>query len=181
MDEVLEMLDRTAKRIQKTLEDNKEKAVKKATGYDKILHSKEASKDQKIEALIHERGWGFWAVEHCDEHQFIGFVGLHMPQYDLPVTPCVEIGWRLAKEYWGRGYATEAAHASLEVAFEQLNLPEVYSFASVANKKSQAVMQRIGMSNTMNNFEHPMIPEGHYLREHVLYKINQKSWLENQP
>lgn len=135
---------------------------------------------QKMEALIRERGWGFWAVEKCDDRQFIGFVGLHIPNYDLPVTPCVEIGWRLAKKYWGRGYATEAARASLDVAFEKLNLTEVYSFASVGNKKSQAVMQRIGMTNTMNNFEHPMMPEGHPLREHVLYKIDRQTWLKKQ-
>ncbi|WP_455207895.1 GNAT family N-acetyltransferase [Kaarinaea lacus] len=131
---------------------------------------------QKFESLIDARGWGFWAVEKTDDQQFIGFVGLHEPAYDLPVTPCVEIGWRLGKEYWGNGYATEAAIACLEIAFKRLHIPEVYSFTPVSNKKSQAVMERIGMVNTNKNFEHPMIPENHPLREHYLYKADRESW-----
>lgn len=130
----------------------------------------------KIRALISERSWGFWAVETIQENIFIGFVGLHKPTYDLPVTPCVEVGWRLGKEYWGNGYATEAARESLRFAFEELVLDEVYSFASVSNKKSRSVMARLNMSNTGNNFEHPIIPEGHALREHVLYKITKEQW-----
>lgn len=151
------------------------------TYYPKILSAEESTAmAQKMESLISERGWGFWAVERRDKNQFMGFVGLHKPTYDLPVTPCVEIGWRLAKEYWGHGYATEAANASLQVAFEQLNLSEVYAFASVANKKSQAVMQRIGMLDTLQNFEHPIIPENHPLREHVLYRIDQQTWINKK-
>lgn len=134
---------------------------------------------QKFETLIANRGWGFWAVEKTEDNLFIGFVGLHEPTYVLPVTPCVEIGWRLGKEHWGCGYASEAAKASLVVAFQELNLPEVYSFTSVSNKKSEAVMERLGMSNTNSNFEHPMIPEGNSLQEHILYKINRQSWSEN--
>ncbi len=127
----------------------------------------------KISALISEKGWGLWAVELLDTKQFIGFVGLHEPTHDLPCTPCVEVGWRLAKEYWGKGYATEAARAALNFAFEVLKLEQVYSFTSVGNEKSEAVMRRLNMVNTHNNFEHPMIPEGHELREHVLYKIEK--------
>jgi RimJ/RimL family protein N-acetyltransferase len=151
------------------------------TYFPKILSAEESTAmAQKMESLISERGWGFWAVERRGENQFIGFVGLHKPIYELPVTPCVEIGWRLAKEYWGYGYATEAANASLQVAFEQLNLSEVFAFTPVANKKSQAVMQRIGMLDMMRNFEHPMIPENHPLREHVLYKIDQQTWFSKK-
>lgn len=134
----------------------------------------------RIESLFTAKGWGFWAVEHINDQRFIGFVGLHEPNYKLPVTPCVEIGWRLAKEYWGYGYATEAASACLAVAFETLDLPQVYSFASVTNKKSQAVMQRLGMVNTQINFEHPMIPDNHPLREHVLYKIDKQEWISKK-
>jgi len=125
----------------------------------------------KISGLINENGWGFWAVEIRAQQPFIGFVGLHQPSYKLPVTPCVEIGWRLAKAYWGNGYATEAAQCALTFAFEQLHLDEVFSFASLANTKSEAVMQRIGMVNTHKNFNHPMIPTDHPLAEHVLYRI----------
>jgi RimJ/RimL family protein N-acetyltransferase len=108
----------------------------------------------------------------------MGFVGLNEPTYELPVTPCVEIGWKLAKKYWGCGYVSEAAKASLAVAFEKLDLPEVYSFTSALNKKSQAVMERIGMINMNTNFDHPMIPKGSPLREHVLYRIDKEDWVE---
>lgn len=134
---------------------------------------------ERFEALLAFKGWGFWVVERLDEKKFMGFVGLNEPTYDLPVTPCVEIGWKLAKEYWGYGYASEAAKASLAVAFEKLDLPEVYSFTSVLNKKSQAVMERIGMINMNENFDHPMMPKGSPLREHVLYRIDEKGWMEN--
>jgi len=130
----------------------------------------------RIKGFITERSWGFWAVETINENEFIGFVGLHKPTYDLPITPCVEVGWRLSKPYWGKGYATEAAKESLRFAFEDLNLKAVYSFASVSNKRSISVMDRLNMVNTGNNFEHPIIPEGHSLREHVLYKITKKQW-----
>ncbi|KHD08019.1 GCN5 family acetyltransferase [Candidatus Thiomargarita nelsonii] len=135
----------------------------------------------KFESLISERSWGFWAVELIDENKFIGFVGLHKPTYELPVTPCIEIGWRLAKEYWGKGYATEAARVALKFAFEELGLNEVYSFTSVSNKKSWSVMVRLGMQNTGANFEHPIIPESHPLREHVLYKITKAQWKNTVP
>lgn len=133
---------------------------------------------QKFRSLIEERGWGFWAVERLEDEAFLGFVGLHEPEYDLPVTPCVEIGWRLGRKYWGNGYATEGAKASLGVAFNELNLLEVYSFTPITNRKSQAVMERIGMKNTNNNFEHPMIPENHPLREHYLYKLVRENFME---
>ena len=145
--------------------------------YPSVLNEEESNDmARRFEALIAHRGWGFWVVERLDEKKFMGFVGLHEPTYDLPVTPCVEIGWRLAKIYWGQGYATEAAKASLDIAFEKLNLPEVYSFASVLNKKSQAVMERLGMIKMNKNFGHPMIPEDSPLREHVLYTMTREDW-----
>ena len=148
--------------------------------YPSILSTEESNvMAQKIESLLSKRGWGFWAVESISEKTFMGFVGLHEPTYDLPVTPCVEVGWRLAKEYWGKGYATEAAKASLDFAFKKLNLSEVYSFASVSNRKSWAVMERLKMVNTKENFEHPDIPKNNLLREHVLYKITKQEWVAN--
>jgi len=131
---------------------------------------------QRIESLIAEQGWGFWAVEKRGDNRFIGFVGLNRPDYPLPVKSCVEIGWRLAKDQWGNGYATEAANAALTVAFEKLNLPEVYAFTTLANVKSQSVMQRLGMVDTGNNFAHPLVPADHPLQEHVLYKIDRQTW-----
>ncbi len=134
----------------------------------------------RIEKLIREKGWGFWAVESRDEGTFIGFTGLHQPEYDLPFNPCVEIGWRLAKKYWGRGYATEAGHAALNFAFDTLSLSEVCSFATRHNIKSQAVMERLGLKNTHSNFDHPHIPADSPLREHVLFKIDRQVWLHNK-
>ena len=133
----------------------------------------------KLDSLISNRGWGFWAVELKSTKQFIGFVGLHIPEVVLPFTPCTEIGWRLAKEHWGNGYATEAANAALKYAFETLQVNEVVSFTSLQNVKSKSVMDRLNMVNTMQNFEHPSIPKGHKLREHVLFKITKSQWINN--
>lgn len=133
---------------------------------------------EKCKSLIATRGWGFWAVETLLDKSFIGFVGLHEPGYQMPVMPCVEIGWRLAREYWGKGYATEAARASLDFAFRELKLREVYSFTSVTNTRSRAVMERLAMLDTMANFNHPMIPANSPLREHVMYKTDRRRWLQ---
>jgi len=130
----------------------------------------------KLKELIAEKSWGFWAVETKDENEFIGFVGLHKPTYDLPVTPCVEIGWRLGKKHWGKGYASEAAQEALRFAFEGLHLKEIYSFTSVINNQSWAVMERVGMKNEENNFEHPIVEKNSVLSEHVLYKMTDVQW-----
>lgn len=130
----------------------------------------------KLQALISERGWGLWATEEKASARFIGFVGLHEPSPELFFSPCVEIGWRLAKDFWGKGYATEAAKAVLRLTFEQLRMKEIYSFTSIHNLKSIAVMERLHMTNTGQNFQHPKIEEGHWLREHVLYKLTREEW-----
>lgn len=149
--------------------------------YPNVLTTEESNTmANKIAELIAINGWGFWAVELIHQKSFIGFVGLNQPVYELPVSPCVEIGWRLASDYWGRGYATEAAEACLDLAFDQLGLNQVFSFASVGNLKSRAVMQRLNMLDTKSNFDHPMIPAKHSLREHVLYMINKRSWYEHK-
>lgn len=120
---------------------------------------------------LEERGWGFWAVEERHSRQFIGFIGLHTPSLDFPFSPCVEVGWRLARSWWGQGLATEGARAALDFAFQSLDLDEVVSFTSVHNQRSQAVMQRLGMQRAELTFEHPQIPQGHWLREHCLYRL----------
>lgn len=135
---------------------------------------------KRISDLISKQGWGMWAVALKQNNQFIGFVGLHKPDYDLPINPCIEIGWRLAKNYWGNGYATEAANAALKFAFEILHLSEVVSFASVNNKKSIAVMKKLNMHNTLQNFDHPNMELFDELREHVLYKITKTQWKNNK-
>ena len=121
-------------------------------------------------------GWGFWAVELREDNTFIGFVGLNEPHYELPVKPCVEIGWRLSNDHWGKGYATEAATASMDFAFKTLKLDQIYSFTSLPNTPSRAVMERLGMTNMKSNFNHPMIPKTHKLSEHFLFKIDKDVW-----
>ncbi len=130
-----------------------------------------------IRARIARRGWGPWAVEIPGAAPFIGFVGLNVPGYTIPASPCVEIAWRLAAEHWGKGYASEAAHAALRVAFEVLDLAEVVAFTAVGNLRSRAVMERLGMRNSEENFEHPNLEPGHALREHVLYRMSRERWL----
>ena len=125
----------------------------------------------KCSQLIKDKGWGFWAVSLKETDTFIGMVGLNEAHADMPFAPTVEIAWRLHKDYWGQGYATEAARASLNFAFDTLGFDEVVAFTAVINKHSQLIMQRIGMSNTQQNFYHPMLDSNHRLAEHVLYKI----------
>jgi RimJ/RimL family protein N-acetyltransferase len=122
--------------------------------------------------LIEQRGWGFWAAEEQATGDFIGFIGLHAPAAELPCSPCVEVGWRLMKTHWGMGLATEGAAASLQYAFQQLNLPEVVSFTSIHNLKSEAVMQRLGMQRDTSTFAHPSMPRHHWLSEHCLYRLS---------
>ena len=116
-----------------------------------------------------ERGWSNWAVELRASGEFIGFTGLTVPWRPLPFSPCVEIGWRLASRHWHRGYATEGAKACLEVGFERLGLQEIVSFTALGNRPSRAVMERIGMTDTGRDFDHPALPEGSPLRRHCLY------------
>lgn len=135
----------------------------------------------RCQSLIAERGWGFWAIETKDMKEFIGFVGLHIPAPELPFSPCVEIGWRLAFQHWGKGFATEAARSALRVGFEVLGLPEIVSFASVGNLRSRAVMERLGMQEVAGTFEHPCVPEGSALRQHSLYRLPCAQWAESAP
>jgi RimJ/RimL family protein N-acetyltransferase len=129
--------------------------------------------------LISERGWGFWAVEVMGGEKFIGFVGLHIPNPELPFSPCVEIGWRLAFTHWGKGYAPEAARAALQFGFAVLNLPEIVSFTAICNDRSRSVMTKLRMREDPETFEHPALPLGHPLREHCLYRLSKKDWLHN--
>ncbi len=125
---------------------------------------------------IAAHGWGLWAVEVVGGPEFVGFVGLARPAFTAHFTPAVEVGWRLAREHWGNGYATEAAIASLRFGFEQLGLPEIVSFTSAVNRRSQAVMARIGMGRDQaDDFAHPQLPSGP-LRPHVLYRASRDSW-----
>jgi RimJ/RimL family protein N-acetyltransferase len=125
---------------------------------------------------IEKYGWGFWALELRETEEFLGFVGMKNVTEDLPFAPAVEIGWRLAFPYWGKGYASEAAKASLDVAFNTLNLSEVVSFTPLQNLRSQRVMERLGMRRDSLVFEHPQVPTESPLLKHCLYRINADEW-----
>ena len=126
----------------------------------------------RFESFIETKGWGFWAVERKADGRFIGFVGLNVPDYPLPFSPCTEVGWRLAADCWGRGYATEAAREALRIGFEVLGLTEVVAFTAVMNRRSRAVMERLGMAQS-GFFEHPSVPAGSSLKEHCLYRLRR--------
>jgi RimJ/RimL family protein N-acetyltransferase len=129
---------------------------------------------------IEAEGWGLWAVEVVGGASFIGFVGLARPSFEADFTPAVEVGWRLAREHWGQGYATEAARATVAYGFEELALNEIVSFTSPLNEPSRRVMERLGMSHDpADDFEHPRVPAGHPLRLHVLYRLSRAAWQEN--
>jgi [ribosomal protein S5]-alanine N-acetyltransferase len=123
-------------------------------------------------AHIDQYGYGFFAVERKDNGQFIGFTGLSHPRFEASFTPCVEIGWRLRKANWGRGFATEAAKACLEFGFDSIWLDEIYAFTSVHNKRSEQVMIKARMVK-QGEFEHPLIQDEHFLKPHLLYKISR--------
>ena len=127
----------------------------------------------KFQHLILDHGWGFWAVELKATGQFIGFTGLNIQPEQFIFSPCVEIGWRFAKQYWHQGYATEAANACLKFAFETLQLKEVVSFTAVHNTASEHVMQRLGMQ-AMFEFNHPALTQESPLSRHILYKISNE-------
>ncbi len=134
----------------------------------------------RIRVAFAERGWGLWAAERRDTGAFIGFIGLTPVPAALPLPPGVEIGWRLAAAHWKQGFATEGASAALRIAFERLRLPEVVSFTAVGNAASRAVMQRIGLVDTGERFEHPNVPAETGLREQCLYRIAHAQWLDRE-
>lgn len=126
----------------------------------------------RIRARLHENGWGFWAVEELDGVPFIGFVGLALQSFQAHFTPAIEVGWRLSRGSWGRGYAPEAARAALGVAFGRLGFEEVVSMTTVQNLRSRRVMEKLGMHrDAADDFEHPALADGHPLRPHVLYRL----------
>jgi len=128
---------------------------------------------------VHDaEGIGLLAVERRDDGAFLGFVGLAAPSFEADFTPCVEVGWRLAVDAWGHGYATEAARVALAFGFDERGLDEILSWTVPANVRSRAVMERIGMTrDPADDFDHPNIAVGSPLRRHVLYRLSRERWL----
>lgn len=122
-----------------------------------------------IQSEIQQCGYGLYAVELKENKEFIGFIGFHKATFEADFTPCIEIGWRLKQEAWGKGYATEGATACLQYGFNELGFKEVYSFTADINKPSQKVMKKIGMC-FVKSFNHPKVQKDSPLYKHVLYK-----------
>jgi RimJ/RimL family protein N-acetyltransferase len=128
----------------------------------------------RIEAHFEQHGFGLWAVEIPGLAPFAGFIGLAIPRFEAAFTPCIEVGWRLAADYWNRGYSTEGARAALAFGFEWLQAEEIVSFTVPANVRSRRVMEKLGMSHSpRDDFDHPLLAEGHPLRWHVLYRLRR--------
>jgi RimJ/RimL family protein N-acetyltransferase len=126
-----------------------------------------------IEAHLDRHGFGLWAVEVPSVAPFEGVIGLCVPPFETHFTPFVEIGWRLSGEHWDRGYATEGAQAALRFGFETLELEQIVAFTVPGNLRSRRVMEKVGMAyNPADDFDHPLLSEGHPLRRHVLYRVN---------
>jgi ribosomal-protein-alanine N-acetyltransferase len=144
----------------------------------------------RIERHFERHGFGLFAAELLANRAFLGFIGLSVPAFDAPVMPApgstrtglrpwggVEIGWRLSAEFWGRGLATEGARALVRHAFEELGLDGLVSFTVPENLRSRRVMEKLGMArNPAEDFDHPLLPEGHPLRRHVLYRLDRAQW-----
>jgi RimJ/RimL family protein N-acetyltransferase len=140
-------------------------------------YQESADSMEHIRDHFQRRGFGLWAVEVIGGAPFIGFIGLSVPSFDAPFMPCVELGYRLAFEYWGHGYASEGSRAAIAFGFAALGLPEIVAMTAVGNKRSQGVMERLGMRrNPADDFDHPNIVDGHQLRRHVLYRLTVREW-----
>ncbi|MET0338771.1 MAG: GNAT family N-acetyltransferase [Caulobacter sp.] len=137
-----------------------------------------AESDAVVDRMVNhqaEHDFCFLALERKADGAFLGFTGMMTLKPENPLQPGVEIGWRLARQAWGAGYASEAALAAIAHGFDVLGLKQIVSFTATENLRSQAVMQRIGMTRRADlDFDHPAVPEGHRLRPHVVYAIEPR-------
>jgi len=146
-----------------------------------LSHEESDATVTRIEAHFEQHGFGLWAVEIPDVAPFAGFIGLCVPRFEALFMPTVEIGWRLAADYWSRGYATEGARAALAFGFESLGLAEIVSFTVPANLRSRRVMEKLGMiHDPRDDFDHPLLPTGHGLSRHVLYRATRPSHIATE-
>jgi RimJ/RimL family protein N-acetyltransferase len=136
----------------------------------------------RIEAHWEQHGWGLWAVEVPGVAPFVGYVGLWPADY--VADGMVEVGWRLASEHWGHGYATEAANEALRFGFTEVGLDEIVSFTVPQNARSLRVMERIDLArDPSGDFDHPRVDAAAYpeLVRHVFYRLSREAWLAGQP
>lgn len=141
--------------------------------------------DQESLALLEQttahwvrHGFGRFACILKETGTFIGYVGLVVPTFNTHFTPCIGIEWRFAFDYWGKGYALEAAQLVLAYAFTQLDLSEINAWTVPSNIRSINLIKKLDMHHdSKDDFEHPKLPEGHKLRYHILYRLTKKEWL----
>ena len=127
---------------------------------------------ERMRRKIDEQGWGWWAVDFDGE--LAGLTGLSVPRFDAPFMPCTEIAWRLRRKFWGRGLATLAARQAIAYGFKTLQLPEIVSFTARINQPSWKLMERLGFTrDEAGEFDHPLLPAGHPLQRHVLYRLKR--------
>jgi RimJ/RimL family protein N-acetyltransferase len=133
----------------------------------------------RMRELLERDGFGWWALEVKGGAPFIGVIALQMVPFEVPFTPAMEVGWRLAFEHWDNGYATEGAQAALRFGFEVLDQEQIVAMTAAINLQSQHVMERLGMTrDPIDDFDHPRLPDGHPLRRHVLYRLKRVSAAE---
>lgn len=131
----------------------------------------------RMESHFKRYGFGLWAAELRENRALLGFIGLSVPRFEAPFMPAVEIGWRLAAGYWGRGLATEGAGAALRYGFLEAGLERIVSFTVPGNMRSRRVMEKLGMAyDPKGDFDHPALPPGHPLRRHLLYRLDRAEW-----
>ncbi len=137
-----------------------------------LSRAESAALIESIEAGFEEEGFGLWALQPHGEEEIIGFTGLKSVPPEMPFSPAIEVGWRLARSHWGKGLATEAARAAVEFGFGELGLDEIVAFTTRGNRRSRAVMERLGMQrDPAGDFRHPLIDPDSPLSEHVLYRL----------
>jgi RimJ/RimL family protein N-acetyltransferase len=130
----------------------------------------------RIDGDLQRLGYGLWAVEIPSQAPFIGFLGLLATDDDMPFAPAIEVGWRLARGFWGRGLASEGAQAALAFGFDELALAEIVALTAAGNLRSRRLMERLGMRrDPAEDFAHPALPAGHPLTLHVLYRIGARA------
>jgi RimJ/RimL family protein N-acetyltransferase len=138
-----------------------------------LTRAESDARAERFDSDIQRLGYGFWAVEMPGETPFIGFVGLVATDDDMPFSPAIEIGWRLAREHWGHGFASEGARAALAFGFEQLGLEQIVALTAAGNLRSRKMMERLGMQrDPAEDFIHPGLPAEHPIAAHVLYRID---------
>ncbi len=135
---------------------------------------------KSLENELESQEWGLWALEHKEKKRFMGFAGLHQISFEAPFSNSPELGYRLSREFWKQGFATEAGRKILAYAFTVVEIPKIVSFTFIQNLPSRKVMERLGMiHDPSDDFFHPKLPKDHPLRHHVLYKIDRNRYLHS--